>query len=259
MIRILAVAGVASCESEQMPTKREAPAKNTENPDPEKSAEMAELIGLWTMTLDASQGELKYHEDYAWRFYEDGTGYQTIDGYSEVGVINSYNRAPFSYDIKDGMLYITYKGDAEAIEWHHELEGVTLTMYSDMDEFGNTYVFTKSKDADPKFIGDWHYTEQLGDGRVDQHIVFDTPVDGHLYDIVYHNESGSDSDTRHGAMFKYTFDDETLTITKLDSGPYGCSGTITYYYRLEGAHLGLKTSQEGLERIYENFKKENNL
>lgn len=260
LMLMLAVVGVASCEKEQMPAERESPVKNTENPDPGKSAAMAELIGLWTMTQDASQGELEYYYDYAWRFYEDGTGYLTIDGYAEAGKVNSYTRAPFSYDIRNNLLYVTYVNNKEAIEWHYELEGVTLTMYSEMDELGNTYIFTKSEDASPKFIGDWHYTEQLGDGRrVDRHIVFDTPVDGHLYDIVYNNESGSDSETRHGAMFKYTFDDETLTINKLECGPYGSSGTTTYYYRLESTHLGLKTAQDGPEKIYVNFKKEHNL
>ena len=267
----LAVVGAVSCEkelpSEATPEEEKSTTSNeSQKESSEKMAEMAKFVGYWLRSVDLSveQNNPEY-EEFAWHFFEDGSGYQTIDFYSyesylDEMVIGGINHVPFTYDIVDGLLHITYAQTTEPIIWHYEFGGDTLSVYSEMDELGLTYIYTKTKCGDTRFLGDWSNDEVAADGsRIDRHIVFDTPLDGHFYEVHYKNANTASGDIRHGATFKYTFDSEKITINKIDCGACGSSGTITYYYRLEGTRIYLKSSADDKEVCYLNFKKEHNL
>lgn len=263
LIVMLAVGSYAltSCEksSDEEYVKPETEQDNGNEEGNEEGTTIDEtmILGLWERTATAEG----YSSRYTWRFYDDKSGYQTIDSYNEHGKIIGLSRGPFTYYFRDGLLYILYAHSKEAIEWHYNFEGDELRMHSDMDESNNTFIFTRATDAPGTLVGDWSVTTVVDGKRQDAHIVFTTPADGNTYTVTY-NEAGSASEqVVHGQEFKYTFDNSVIKIAYIstDGTTDGTEWETQYYYRLEGSKLYLSTSKGGSERCYTNFKMEQGL
>ena len=246
MLLMLAVAGMTmSCEKEVVDGKNENGADNTTNAVENNDAtEMAKFVGCWEYISVADEIDQFYsHTDYAFYFYENGDGYLTIDAYDKENLINSTTRNSLTYWVKNEKLYVQY-GNSTPIEWEYRFQDNTLIMRSDMDEYNNTFVFTKAEDGDMRFIGEWSTTRKDGDRYYDEHIKFVTPKDGFTY---YYNVY----DNPNPQWFKYTFDGDMLIMTNIDSAT-----PIKKYYRFEGGKLYLSNSKDGIETCYSTIKKE---
>lgn len=224
---------------------------NSETDDKANSeVDVKMLIGKWTYTAIADKDDqFNSHSDYVFRFWEDGTGYLTIDGYNKEEVVYSLTRSNFSYWVKNERLYVLYAHNADAIEWEFRFKNDELIMRSDMDEYNNIFTFKKSVDADERFMGDWSTTKMVGEKYIDQHIEFVTPNDCLTYSIEYSDPNQKpDEVNAHPQWYKYEFDNNTITITDIENG-----GTSKKEYKIEDTKLYLNGE------CYSNFKKENGL
>lgn len=133
----------------------------------------------------------------------------------------------------------------------------TTTSYID-NEYDMVHKFTKTEDADDKFVGDWETIYQDEKGRyVVYHYNFLTPTYGNTYKSVYEDINSAPETTPLLFDFRYTFDDEKIYITAKGSEEVG--PTITQYYRIDGTKLYLSGKADGVETMYSNFKEEHNL
>ena len=254
LLLMLAVAGVAmSCEKEVVDGTNENGADNTTNAvENNDAAEMAKFVGCWEYISVADEIDQFYsHTDYAFYFYENGDGYLTIDAYDKENLINSTTRNSLTYWVENEKLYVKYD-NSTPIEWEYRFQDNTLIMRSDMDEYNNTFVFTKAEDGDMRFIGDWSTTRKDGDRYYDDHIKFVTPKDGFTYYNVYDNPNAAPiEEPSYPQWFKYTIDGDMLIMTNIDSAT-----STKKYYRFEGGKLYLSNSKDGIETCYSKIKKE---
>ncbi|MBR4952381.1 MAG: hypothetical protein IKY56_05240 [Alistipes sp.] len=245
MLLMLAVAGMTmSCEKDVIDPTNENEANNSTNAVKDADATaMKELLGSWEYVAVADKDDQFYsHTDYVFYFWEDCNGYLTIDAYDKSNLINSTTRNSLTYWVDNEILYIKY-GNSSPIEWEYRFQDNTLIMRSDMDEYNNTYVFTKAEDGDMRFVGDWSTTRKDGDRYYDEHIKFVTPKDGFTYYSGYDNPNPQ--------WFKYTFDGDMLIMTNIDS-----TTSTKKYYRFEDGKLYLSDENGGIETYYSTIKKE---
>ena len=253
MLLMLAVAGVTvSCENDVINRPNENGVNKTSNAEENTNAtEMAKFVGCWEYISVADEiDQLHSQTDYVFYFYENGNGYLTIDGYDQMGQINSITRNSLTYWVKSEKLYVQY-GNSSPIEWEYRFQDNTLIMRSDMDEYNNTYEFTKAEDGDMRFIGDWSTTQNGGDKYYDNHIKFVTPKDGFTYYNVYDNPNAAPVDgPSQMVWFKYSTEGDMLIMTNIDSAT-----SSKKYYRFEGGKLYL-SDENGIETCYSTIKKE---
>ena len=257
MLMLLAVMGIAaSCEKVEevnsVPSGQDA---NKEIIDPDRAEEL-KFVGYWTLTVNYDISG--YRDEYEFRFYEDGTGHRWIDHYQDNGVISGYSYGAFTYEVKDGYLYATWKKDLPTVKIEYNFDGDVLTMRSDLDEGNIVHKLVRTEDADDKFIGDWDATYKDEKGRyIVHHYNFITPTYGNTYQSVYNDVNAAPSSTDLLYDFKYKFDDKKLEITT--KAPMSEGTTITKYYRIDGTKLYLSGKADGVETMYSNFKEEHNL
>lgn len=253
MLLILAVAGIAtSCEKDVVNRTCEGGGDNTTNPTKDADAIMMEkLCGCWEYISVADEiDQFHSHTDYVFYFWDGGKGYLTIDGYDKANQISSITRNSLTYWVKNEKLYIDY-GDNDPIEWECRFQDNTLIMRSDMDEYNNTFVFTKAEDGDMRFIGDWSTKRDGGDKIYDDHIKFVTPADGFTYYSVYNNPNAAPVEgPSEMVWFKYSSEGDMLTITNINPAT-----STKKYYRFEGDKLYLSNERGGLETCYSTIKK----
>ena len=255
MLLMLAVAGMTmSCEKEVVDGKNENGADNTTNAVENNDAtEMAKFVGCWTLTVEANpNSQMSSHSDYMYYFEENGSGYRTMDGYNKEEVINHISRASITYWVKGGNLWIQYS-DSEPDEWEYKFSDNTLSLHRCGSESDNIQVYTKVKEADSRFIGDWSTTTKYGEYYNDEHIKFVTPMDGFMYHSVYDNPNAAPIEgPSYPQWFKYTFDDDVVYISSVEN----INATLTKkYYRFAGGKLYLSNSKGGNETCYSTIKK----
>ena len=253
MLLLLAVAGMAaSCENDVINRTNQNEANNSTNAVENNDAtEMAKFVGCWEYISIADEiDQLQSQTDYVFYFYENGDGYLTIDAYDKSDLVRSMTRNSLTYWVKNEKLYVNY-GDDDPIEWEYRFQDNTLIMRSDMDEYNNTYVFTKAEDGDMRFIGDWSTTQNGGDKYYDNHIKFVTPKDGFTYYNVYDNPNAAPVEgPSEMVWFKYSTEGDMLIMTNI------ASATPTKkYYRFEGGKLYLSNDKGGFETCYSTIKK----
>ena len=252
MLLMLAVAGMAaSCEREMVNRPNENGGNKTSNAEENTNAtEMAKFVGCWEYISVADEiDQLHSQTDYVFYFYENGNGYLTIDGYDQMGQINSITRNSLTYWVKSEKLYVQY-GNSTPIEWEYRFQDNTLTMRSTLN--GDTFVFTKTKDDDMRFLGDWSTTQNGGDKYYDNHIKFVTPKDGFTYYNVYDNPNAAPVEgPSQMVWFKYSTEGDMLIMTNIDSAT-----SSKKYYRFEGGKLYLSNTKDGNETCYSKIKKE---
>ena len=251
MLLMLAVASVAiSCEKDVIGGTNENEA-NRETNVVEKSdaTEMAKFIGCWEYISIADEiDQLHSQTDYVFYFYENGDGYLTIDAYDKADLVRSMTRNSLTYWVKNEKLYVNY-GDDDPVEWEYRFQNNTLTMRSTLD--GDTFVFTKTKDDDMRFLGDWSTTRKSGDKYYDDHIQFVTPRDGFTYYNVYDNPNAAPIEgPSYIVWFKYSSDGDMLIMKNLNS-----TTPTKKFYRFEGGKLYLSNTKNGLETCYSTIKK----
>ena len=252
MLLMLAVAGVTvSCEREMVNRPNENGVNKTSNAEENTNAtEMVKFVGCWEYISIADEiDQLHSQTDYVFYFYENGDGYLTIDGYDQMGQINSITRNSLTYWVKNEKLYVQY-GNSSPIEWEYRFQDNTLIMRSDMDEYNNTYEFTKAEDGDMRFIGDWSTMRNGGDKYYDDHIKFVTPKDGFTYYNVYDNPNAAPVEgPSEMVWFKYSTEGDMLIMTNIDSAT-----PTKKYYRFEGGKLYL-SDENGNETCYSKIRK----
>lgn len=251
MLLMLAVVSVAiSCEKDVIGGTNENEA-NRETNVVEKSdaTEMAKFIGCWEYISIADEiDQLHSQTDYVFYFYENGDGYLTIDAYDKADLVRSMTRNSLTYWVKNEKLYVNY-GDDDPVEWEYRFQDNTLTMRSTLD--GDTFVFTKTKDDDMRFLGDWSTTRKSGDKYYDDHIQFVTPRDGFTYYNVYDNPNAAPIEgPSYIVWFKYSSDGDMLIMKNLNS-----TTPTKKFYRFEGGKLYLSNSKDGIETCYSKIKK----
>ena len=250
MLLMLAVAGMAaSCEREMVNRPNENGGNKTSNAEENTNAtEMAKFVGCWEYISVADEiDQLHSQTDYVFYFYENGNGYLTIDGYDQMGQINSITRNSLTYWVKSEKLYVQY-GNSTPIEWEYRFQDNTLTMRSTLN--GDTFVFTKTKDDDMRFLGDWSTTQNGGDKYYDNHIKFVTPKDGFTYYNVYDNPNAAPVEgPSQMVWFKYSTEGDMLIMTNIDSAT-----SSKKYYRFEGGKLYL-SDENGNETCYSTINK----
>lgn len=251
LLLMLAVASVAiSCEKDVIGGTNENEA-NRETNVVEKSdaTEMAKFIGCWEYISIADEiDQLHSQTDYVFYFYENGDGYLTIDAYDKADLVRSMTRNSLTYWVKNEKLYVNY-GDDDPVEWEYRFQDNTLTMRSTLD--GDTFVFTKIKDDDMRFLGDWSTTRKSGDKYYDDHIQFVTPRDGFTYYNVYDNPNAAPIEgPSYIVWFKYSSDGDMLIMKNLNS-----TTPTKKFYRFEGGKLYLSNSKDGIETCYSKIKK----
>ena len=240
-----------SCEKEVVDGKNENGADNTTNAvENNNTTEMAKFVGCWEYISVADEiDQFQSHTDYIFYFYENGDGYLTIDAYDKENLIRSMTRNSLTYWVKNEKLYVQY-GNSTPIEWEYRFQDNTLTMRSDMDEYNNTFVFTKAEDGDMRFIGDWSTMSADGEYYYDDHIKFVTPKDGFTYYNVYDSPNAAPiEEPSYPQWFKYTFDGDMLIMTNIDSAT-----SSKKYYRFVGDKLYL-SDENGIETCYIKIKK----
>ena len=251
MLLLLAVAGMAaSCENDVINRTNQNKANNSTNVVEDADAtEMAKFVGCWEYISIADEiDQLHSQTDYVFYFYENGDGYLTIDAYDKSDLVRSMTRNSLTYWVKNEKLYVNY-GDDDPIEWEYRFQDNTLTMRSTLD--GDTFVFTKTKDDDIRFLGDWSTTRKSGDKYYDDHIQFVTPRDGFTYYNVYDNPNAAPiGEPSYPQWFKYSSDGDMLIMTNIDS-----TTSTKKYYRFEGGKLYLSDEKGGIETCYSKIKK----
>ncbi len=251
MLLMLAVAGMAaSCEREMVNRPNDNGVNKTSNAEENTNAtEMAKFVGCWEYISIADESDqLHSQTDYIFYFYENGDGYLTIDGYDKENIIMSMTRNSLTYWVKNEKLYVNY-GDDDPVEWEYRFQDNTLTMRSTLD--GDTFVFTKTKDDDMRFLGDWSTTRKSGDKYYDNHIKFVTPRDGFTYYNVYDNPNAAPVEgPSQMVWFKYSTEGDMLIMTNIDSAT-----SSKKYYRFEGSKLYLSNDKGGFETCYSTINK----
>ena len=253
LLLMLAVAGMTmSCEREFVNADNETGGQTNATDVEENDAEEAQkFVGCWTRTVEANpNSQMSSHSDYMYYFEENGSGYRTMDGYNKEEVINHISRASLSYWVKGGNLWIQYS-DSEPDEWEYKFSDNTLSLHRCGSESDNIQVYTKVKEADSRFVGDWSTTTKYGEYYYDEHIKFVTPKDGFTYYNVYDNPNAAPiGDPSYPQWFKYTIDGDMLIMTNIDSAT-----STKKYYRFEGGKLYLSNSKNGNETCYSTIKK----
>ncbi|MBO5901367.1 MAG: hypothetical protein J6Q36_03000 [Alistipes sp.] len=253
MLLMLAVAGMAaSCEKDVIDPTNENEVNNSTNTVEDADATaMKELLGSWEYISEADENDQFFsHTDYVFYFYENGDGYLTIDAYDKNDLISATTRNSLTYWVKSEKLYVQY-GNSSPIEWEYRFKDNTLIMRSDMDEYGNTFVFTKAEDGDMRFIGDWSTTQNGGDKYYGNHIKFVTRKDGFTYYSVYDNPNTAPVEgPSEMVWFKYSTEGNMLIMTNIDS-----AASTKKYYRFDGGKLYLSNSKDGIETCYSKLKK----
>lgn len=251
MLLMLAVAGVTvSCEREMVNRQNENGVNKASNSEENTNAtEMAKFVGCWEYISVADEiDQLHSQTDYVFYFYENGDGYLTIDAYDKADLVRSMTRNSLTYWVKNEKLYVNY-GDDDPIEWEYRFQDNTLTMRSTLD--GDTFVFTKTKDDDMRFIGDWSTMRNGGDKYYDDHIKFVTPKDGFTYYNVYDNPNAAPVEgPSEMVWFKYSTEGDMLIMTNIDSAT-----SSKKYYRFEDGKLYLSNDKGGFETCYSTIKK----
>ena len=251
MLLMLAVAGVTvSCEREMVNRPNENGVNKASNSEENTNAtEMAKFVGCWEYISIADEiDQLHSQTDYVFYFYENGDGYLTIDAYDKADLVRSMTRNSLTYWVKNEKLYVNY-GDDDPIEWEYRFQDNTLTMRSTLD--GDTFVFTKTKDDDMRFLGDWSTMRNGGDKYYDDHIKFVTPKDGFTYYNVYDNPNAAPiGEPSYPQWFKYSTEGDMLIMTNIDSAT-----SSKKYYRFEDGKLYLSNDKGGFETCYSTIKK----
>lgn len=251
MLLMLAVAGMAaSCEKDVINRTNQNEVNNSKNAVKDADAtEMAKFVGCWEYISIADEiDQFHSHTDYVFYFYENGDGYLTIDAYDKADLVRSMTRNSLTYWVKNEKLYVNY-GDDDPVEWEYRFQDNTLTMRSTLD--GDTFVFTKTKDDDMRFLGDWSTTQNGGDKYYDNHIKFVTPRDGFTYYNIYDNPNAAPVDgPSQMVWFKYSTEGDMLIMTNIDSAT-----SSKKYYRFEGGKLYLSDENGGNETCYSTIKK----
>ncbi|MBO5819965.1 MAG: hypothetical protein J6R02_00055 [Alistipes sp.] len=215
--------------------------------------EIENFIGMWTRTWEADGdvqvGTAKYI--YVWRFYDDYSGYLTINDYDKNGKYAGLTRSPFTYKVEQNKLFIYYAGDKEAIEWDYYFEGDTLHVARETDEYGEIeHVFYRGVDADDTQMGEWVYTTTVNGKRVDKRFCLYTPTDASKNEVRYNEAGNRIEDVTHPREYKYTFDDSKLYLKDIET-----EATTEYTYHMSGNNLYLKAANSNTEVKYS--KKEN--
>jgi hypothetical protein len=253
MLLMLAVAGMAaSCEREMVNRPNENGVNKTSNAEENTNAtEMAKFVGCWEYISIADEiDQLHSQTDYVFYFYENGDGYLTIDAYDKADLVRSMTRNSLTYWVKNEKLYVNY-GDNDPVEWEYRFKDNTLIMRSDMDQYGNTFVFTKTEDGDMRFLGDWSTMRKSDDKYYDDHIKFVTPKDGFTYYNVYDVPNAAPIEgPSYMVRSKYSSDGNMLIMTNIDS-----TSSTKQYYRFEGGKLYLSNTKDGIETCYSKIKK----
>ena len=250
---MLAVAGVTmSCEKDVIDRTNDDLVNNETNAAEGADAiAMKEIVGCWEYVAVADEiDQISSHADYVFYFWSDGKGYLTIDVYDKMEQISSTTRSSLTYWFKNGKLYVQYS-HSSPIEWEYRFKDNTLIMRSDMDEYNNTFVFTKAEDGDMRFLGDWSTMRNGGDKYYDDHIKFVTPKDGFTYYNVYDDPSAAPVEgPSQMVWFKYSSEGDMLIMTNTDSAT-----STKRYYRFDGGKLYLSDEKGGDETCYSTIKK----
>lgn len=207
------------------------------------------FLGVWTLTLEYEDSRIYSHTDYALHFYEDKSGYKTSDTYGADSRHIGLGRNPFTWYIEDDSIFIVYE-EREPIEWYYIVDDDKLTMYYEDDEISEKFVYTKAEGLDMRFKGDWSVANKSGDVYTDSHIKFVTATDGFTYYNTYNDTHSAPIDSpSHPVWFKYSYDDNKLTITFVDT-----KMSQTYTYSINGNNLIL-TNGKGNKECYSKIKK----
>ena len=261
MMLLLAAVVVVSCDKSDevisgTNSGKDENANTIVDPDVE---EAMRFVGYWTRNAESVQDGVVYGRYfYEFRFYEDGTGHKSIDGFNENGYITSTSYGPFSYAIKNGALYLDWGSKGDPIEVPYKLEGDRFYIFDNYDGEDVTFEFVKTEDVDSKFVGDWNTTFVNEAGKqVVYHYKFITPTYGYAYQSVYDNPNTAPNGTDMLFDFRYEFDDNSICMKV--KGVEARGRTITKYYRIAGTKLYLSDKKGGEETMYRNFKQENGL
>ena len=254
LLLMLAVAGMAaSCEREFVNANNETGVQTNSTVVEENNAEEAKkFVGCWTLTVEANpNSQMSSHSDYMYYFEENGSGYRTMDGYNKEEVISYISRESITYWVKGGNLWIQYSG-SEPDEWEYKFSDNTLSLHRCGSESDKIQVYTKVKETDSRFIGDWSTTTKYGEYYYDEHIKFVTPMDFFTYSSKYSNPSLPPIEgPSHPVWYKYTFDDNAVYITNVENSNATPSKK---YYRFEGSKLYL-SDENGNETCYSKIRK----
>ena len=255
LLLMLAVAGmVASCEKEFVNVKNETGGTTNAAVVEENDTEEAnKFVGCWILTIEANpNSQMSSYKDYMYYFEENGSGYRTMDGYNKEEVINHISRASLSYWVKGGNLWIHVSG-REPVEWEYKFSDNTLSLHRCGSEPDNIKVYTRVKESDSRFLGDWSTTTKYGEYYYDEHIQFVTPTDCFMYSVKYNDPAAAPiEDPSHPVWYKYSFDDDVVYITSVENTNATPSKK---YYRFGGDKLYLSNEKGGFETCYSKIKK----
>ena len=222
--------------------------------------EMAKFVGLWTREASYEHdGQIYRTKKWELRFYKDGTGHMRIDYYNDLGSITGFSSGGLKYEIKDGLLCLT-RTNKEPSEVKYLFEGdkLFITEYIEGKEY--IYEFTKTEDADDRFVADWSTTYINNEGKYEvYHYKFLTPTYGYTYKIIYDDPNEAPDRPTWHYEFRYEFDDKKVYITPIGAEAAGDHAKIVKYYRIDGTKLYLRTKNDGAETVYSNFKAENGI
>lgn len=240
----LAVVGATmSCEKEQLPETANPNEIVDPSTEPDKSGVKSELVGCWTTTFNIDGYGVNY--EYTLYLWDDGKGYNVIDDYCLDGSYAGLSRSYLEWYTEGDTLYFVYPHD-EPMACIYHVDNSTLTLYRELSDIPEL-TFSRQKEADHRFMGDWSVTKKCGDNYVDEHIKFVTPKDCCTYYFEYTDPNLPPVDQSVGFVwYKYEFDDNTITLTCVKSG-----STIKKEYKIDGTKLYLNGE------CYSNFKKEN--
>ena len=246
LLLMLAVVGVAvSCERSELPPTGDG-VDETSGKLSNKSDDEAGVLGYWKTTLDdAMIGANKCRYEIAFRFWNDGDGYTTMEGYAVDGRLLYSSSSGFSYKVEGDMLSMCYDNYSQWNDAKISMTGDTLIIYNS-DGYGLDLYLTRYEDADSRFIGDWHAVRKEGDYYYADHIQFITPTDCCTYNYKYKDLSSQPVDSSHVEWYKYEFDDDVIVIKSPgEETPY-----MKKYYRIDGSKLYVSDSKDGFATCY---------
>lgn len=247
---VLAVVGVAACEKTELPPARDD-ANTSDITLLNNSGNESAIMGYWKATLeDVQLGIEKGYYEVAYRFWEDGDGYFSMEGYNDKGKCLYSSNSGFTYKVEDNILSFCYDCTEQWGDVEISVDGNVLIIYNS-DGNGLDLHLVKHEDADKRFMGDWSTLRYDGEFYYDEHIAFDSPTDCCTYSYKYADVSSRPIDSSYIAWYKYEFNDEMIII----SSPYLYTPYLKAYYRFEGGKLYLSNTKDGVETCYSTIKK----
>lgn len=245
MMLLLTVLGIASsCEKPEVPpvsTEVDQGSAATLNSGDDECS----ILGCWKAIVeDVNLGMEKGTLEYVFRFYDDGKGHISANGYNDKGRSLYSSFSGFAYKVEADVLSLCYDYSTEWAETKISVNSNTMVIYN-CDGNGLDLFLTKHEDADSRFIGDWSTMRSDGEFYYDDHIQFITPTNCVVYSYKYKNLSTPPVDSSEVGWFVYEFNETEIVIETLSAQSY-----MKKYYRFEGDKLYLSDAKDGEEVCY---------